>query len=151
MLKIIVVTAMVVYSGISKVEAANLPREFIGVWTGASAGVSQCKMSDGDNNNDSLDDELISVSPSGIQSWTTTCKVVNVREVEEGTAEVDLSCGSKGETWRSKQILHVQNVGSRRQLVSVLLQTFDHRNYERKAIKNQSASNIHVSINLECK
>ena len=134
--------------GFSQATAATLPPEFTGVWTAAMEAENQCRRSDW---NGDRTDRLISVSPSQIQYWETSCKVDVVRKLDDGAAEVDLFCSGEGETWRSKELFHVQKIGSSRQLVSVSLKRFDERDQARRPIKNRAPQKMYVIIYLECK
>jgi len=145
--KFVVAFGFIAMLGSSQAPAANLPREFTGVWTAAMEGENQCRRSDW---NGDRTDRLISVSPSQIEYWETSCKVDGVRSLDDGAAEVDLSCRGEGETWRSKEIFHMQKIGSRRQLVSVSLRRFDERDHARKPIRNRAPQKMYVIIYLEC-
>src|SRR5262245_42743311 len=133
--------------GFSQALAADLPREYVGVWTAAMEGDNQCKKSDWNGNRN---DGMISVFPSQIDYWETSCKVDAVRRQDDGAAEVDLSCRGEGETWRSKELFHVQKVGSNRQLVTASLRRFDERDHARRPIRNRTPLKMYMIIYLEC-
>ena len=146
-------TLLLVSSGI----AANLPREFIGVWTIATDADNKCNKSDwkGVGANDS--DALISVSAGSVEGWEDGCKISDVKlsgaSFEDSqTAEVDLACSGEGMSWRSGKIWHVQTINARKHFVSVRVKLWDERDDFGKLIKGENKKNsVSVVVHVECK
>lgn len=137
-----------IYSSTEASYSAEIPHEFTGIWSIATATDSQCRRSDWQN---SRKDGMISVAARSIDYWETSCKISNVKESYDSTVEVGLACSGEGTTWRSDEIWHVQKVGLRKQLISVSLRRFDERDETGNQFKNKEKHEISVSVFLECK
>lgn len=127
--------------------SAELPHEFVGVWSVATATDNQCKKSDWEH---SRNDRLLSVAASTIVYWETTCKISSVKKLDGSTIEAHLTCRGEGMMWRSHEVWHVQKIGLRKQFVSVALGRSAERDGSGKRVTNQEGHKISVSIYLQC-
>jgi len=137
-----------IYASTEVSYSAEIPLEFIGIWSIATDADNQCRRSDWEN---SRNDGMISVAAHSIDYWETSCKISNINESYDSTVEVGLACSGEGATWWSDEVWHVQKVGLRRQLISVSFRRSDERDESGKQFKNKEKQKISVSIYLQCK
>jgi hypothetical protein len=126
--------------------SAELPREFVGIWTLASEANNACKKQDWKGpGGQSESDALQSIQSKKIDGWEHACDVTSVklRSKDGSTVEVDMSCAGEGEVWKTTQLWYLQNVGGRNQLVSYEI--------KRSEGDQKSKPTYTMSIQLECK
>ena len=119
----------------------------MGIWTLATDTDNQCKKGDWENDRT---DGMMSVTARSIEYWESSCEIIKATKSGNSTVSVDLACGGEGMTWSSKEILYVQKVHLRKQLVSVSLSVSDERDEAGKRSKLSGKHKISVSIYLEC-
>ena len=129
-------------------SAAEIPREFSGIWTPATDAENQCKKGDWESNRN---DGMISVANNSIEYWESSCRIQSAKRQDESTYVLDLTCGGEGQGWRSKEVWHFEKVGSREQLVVISLDRFDERDDAGKRLRNPTKHQIHVGVYLGCK
>ncbi|MDB5580466.1 MAG: hypothetical protein JWR80_5642, partial [Bradyrhizobium sp.] len=118
----------------SPAAAAQMPREFHGVF--ASGNGAACKKADLKQHDR---DDMISVEAQSISYHEGSCDFASVKPLGEGTADVALTCGGEGETWKSREVWSVQKVGSQKQLIAVSMSRSGEKNHK-----------ISVSVYVEC-
>jgi hypothetical protein len=138
------------------VSAANLPGEFIGVWTPNLS--SKCTSTDWKGVAASNNTDLVSVSKDAIEFYESGCRILNsfgrkANDTETGKAyetEVELSCGGYGMIWRTRELWHVRDMNQRKLLVTVRLKTYYTRDDFGKLMK-MSDGDEKVEVYVECK
>ena len=103
-------------------HAQQYPAGVRGVWITSYAEDNVCKASDGDQ---ITNEGLLRIDAKEAQFYESSCSVKRARPAETGDGtpvELTLSCGGEGETWNTREIWSLTQVGSRKALIMTRLE-----------------------------
>lgn len=116
-------------------SAAQIPRQFHGVW--AQTSDKACKPADWQAHER---DDLIQVETQSVNYWEGACDFASVKALGENTSDLALTCNGEGETWKSREVWYVTKVAQQRQLITVSMSRSDDKKHK-----------IGVTVYVECK
>jgi hypothetical protein len=138
--------------------AAELPRQFHGLWVAAEVpNKDKCRRDEPRGEDDRPVDVMMSVEGKTITYYEHQCTVQSAKmlhalspdDTSRINVDVNLACRGEGMLWSAHEIWHVETIDDRKVIVVTALSQSNYRN--EKGRREKAPSRIWTSIYYPCK